>query len=88
MKAFTVDRIEDGRWMVLEAESGEMISVPAAWGPEEVAEGDVLRAKVTRHARAATVAFVMDEEAARGRRQELEKKRRRLRRGPGGDLRL
>jgi hypothetical protein len=87
MTRYIIDRFEDGRWAVLEAE-GSRITVPREWLPAAVREGDVL--KVTRHDEAgvSTVRFGIDPADRDARLGEVRRLRDLIPSGAKGDIAL
>lgn len=89
---WTVDRLEDEGRVVLETDAGATLDLPAAWLPDAIREGDVLRVEVRRdeeeapYARA--VRFVRDEAETERRRRAAVRLRESLPSGPEGDLDL
>ena len=87
---YVIDRIEDGRHVVLEPAtgSGPGLVLPRDWLPDSAREGDVLT--VTREADAvrARVEFQLDAEARTDRERHLKALRDELPGAPEGDLQL
>jgi Protein of unknown function (DUF3006) len=86
---YTIDRFEADEWAVLEDEGARTFTVPRAWLPSGVREGDVLKQSSTaKGASAKAVRFELDPSA---REEQLAKARARrdaLPRGPKGDVSL
>ena len=89
MARYTIDRIEDGDWAVLQDERARTFTVPRHWLPESARESDVLRS--TEQADGASASVVRLELDLAVRDERLTKARDRLDalpRGPKGDVSL
>lgn len=85
-EAYTVDRVVDGKWAVLEPTGeGRALWLPRVWLPEEASEGDIVTAETEDEGR---VQFRVDAEATEERRERLRELRDEISRGPSGDLEL
>lgn len=91
---WTLDRVEDGRWAVLEAADGSSVRVPRVWLPRAVREGHVLRLELGSEdelgedAHASELRFAVDEVETQQRMEATDELRDRLPEGPEGDLDL
>ena len=89
MERYTIDRIEDGAWAVLEGPDRRTFDIPVAWLPAGAREGDVLR--VTAEASVPSTRMLrleLDPEARKERLEEVRRRRENLPRGPKGDISL
>ncbi len=86
---YSVDRIEDGGWVVLEDGDARTFTVPRSWLPAEVREGDVVSVSPEEDvAGVRCVRFVIDPAARQERLLEAQRRRDRLPKGPKGDVSL
>lgn len=85
---YTIDRIEDDTWAVLEDADGMLLELPVGWLPADAREGDRLMVAVDTEADTATLSIRRDEEATAQRRKDLQRRRNRLREDSGGDITL
>ena len=86
---YGVDRIEDGSWVVLEDGDARTFTVPRAWLPADVREGDVVSVSPEEDGDGVLcVRFVIDPAARQERLQEAQRRRDRLPKGPKGDVSL
>jgi len=88
MGTFTIDRFE-GDWAVLEAAEAHTLRVPRSWLPKDAREGAVLQVVVAPESPgASSVSFGLDPTTEERRRQDAQRLRDSLRKGPKGDLAL
>jgi len=86
---YTIDRLEDREWAVLEDERAQTFRIPRQWLPKEAREGDVLSAADERSADGAqSVQFELDPTTRDERLAETRRLRDQLPRGPKGDISL
>jgi hypothetical protein len=89
---YVVDRIEDGRWIVLEDPDGHVFQLPRRWFTGRLREGDVVRVTTEEAAGEGNggtrLVLQLDEEERRRRAAGIAELRARLPRGPEGDIRL
>jgi hypothetical protein len=85
---YTIDRFDGPDWVVLENDAGKTFSVPRTWLPLGAKEGDVIRLDLTDATHGSELRFTLDAEATAKRQREAAELRRRLPRGPKGDLSL
>lgn len=88
MSHYTIDRFEDGAWVVLEDEQSAIIRVPMSWIPKGAHEGDVLTGSVSESAGGERIPLEIDPVATEERRARAKGLRDGLRRGPKGDISL
>jgi hypothetical protein len=89
MEHYAIDRFEDPGRAVLEDGDGQTFSIPRAWLPEEIREGDVIR--VVEHSAGSgirRVDFTLDPAAREERIARARSLRDTLPHGPKGDLKL
>jgi hypothetical protein len=84
-----LDRLEDPL-AVLESASGDLrLTLPRAWLPRGIREGDVLRLQRSAADGESQVAFCRDEAETERRRQAIRERAARLRKAdPGGNIQL
>jgi hypothetical protein len=83
---YVLDRIEDGRWALLEPEDGgPHLHTPREWLPSTAAEGDLIVAEAPGDG---SVRFRVDPEGTAARASRVRELREQLRRGPEGDIAL
>lgn len=86
---YTVDRLEDGDWAVLEGEAGQVFNCPLAWLPPGIRAGDVLELIKLEGNRSSLLVIRFDEEAKEAQLQESERLLQRLKkRTLPGDVEL
>ena len=85
---YTIDRFEGDDWAVLEDEAARTFTVPRHWLPATVQEGEVLEISLHTDAEAHILRVVVDAQGRDERLAEATRRRRRLPRGPRGDLSL
>lgn len=89
MDHYTIDRIEDTEWAVLEDEPGYTFTVPYSWLPAGAAEGDVVAVRRTVEEPEKLLLTLQLDPAARAERlKHAQTRRAQLPRGPQGDLTL
>ena len=88
MPRYTIDRFEGDDWAVLEDEDACTFNVPRWWLPPEALEGDVLHISPQAGTDTHALRVVVDAHGRDERRAEAIRRRRRLPRGPRGDLSL
>jgi hypothetical protein len=85
---YTIDRLENGEWAVLEDEQGRTFTVPRAWLPGGVREGDIIAVSDAPGGDARLLRFVIDQHERDERLAEARRRRAQLPRGPKGDVSL
>lgn len=89
MTRYTLDRVENGDWAVLEDEQAVTFRVPRAWLPAGAREGDVLTMSTeAAESGTAVLRFVLDAAARAEQLEQARQLREKLPRGPKGDLSL
>lgn len=85
-----LDRFEDNDQAVLELAVGLTMTVPRAWLPSNVQEGDVMRMRVTgsESGERSLLSFHIDAHETAERREAATNLRNSLPKGPEGDLEL
>ncbi len=83
---YTIDRLKDGGWAVLEDSAGLVFDVPAHWLPENAKGGDVLL--VDHGNDGGSLTFIVDQETTRQRLARAGELLRNRAKGPSGDLEL
>jgi hypothetical protein len=85
-RRFVIDRLEDDGWAVLEAEgSTRSFTIPRAWLPASVREGDVILVELPADG---TLKMTVDGEETTRVRERMRSLRDSLPRGPSGDIEL
>ena len=87
MTRYTIDRLEDDEWAVLEGE-GPRLTVPRGWLPAHAREGDVLKVTEADESGVRVVRFELDPAARDAHLEEARRLRDRIPRGPKGDISL
>lgn len=85
---YTIDRLEDNGWTVLEREDGLTFNVPSDWLPDEAQDGHVLTLEADTESKESRLRFVIDEEASARRREDAKARWEGLPKGPEGDIEL
>lgn len=88
MARYTIDRLEDSGWAVLEDEHARTFNVPRKWLPPETREGDVLDISEQPSTDSHLLRFRLDTAGREERLAEAAKRREALPRGPKGDIKL
>lgn len=85
---YTIDRLEDNGWAVLEREDGLTFNVPSDWLPDEAQDGHVLTLESSAEAKVSTLNFAIDADATAWRREKAQGLRSSLPEAPEGDIEL
>jgi len=85
---YTVDRIEEGGWAVLEGPEGAMLELPSDWLPPDAGEGSRLLVSTEGEGDERRVLLTHDPEETETRRSTLQDRRDRMRGRDPGDLTL
>ena len=86
---YTIDRFEDGDWVVLEDPRARTFTIPRAWLPSTAREGDVVRCVLLDDAAGSrSVLFELDSAARAEQLARARELRDQLPRGPKGDVSL
>jgi hypothetical protein len=86
---YAIDRLDGPDWVVLEDGTGRTFQVPRAWLPADAREGDVIRVQGDDTSPSAIgLSATIDADATAHRAGEASDRRRRLKRGPEGDISL
>ncbi len=90
---YTVDRIEDGEWIVLEGAGGRSFSVPRSWLPTEAKEGDSVQVRMVEDSpaeggRKRHLVLTVAPGGRDGREGDVRRLRDQLEAGPAGDISL
>lgn len=89
MPRYTIDRFESDEWVVLEDDRAQTFRIPRQWVPAGAREGDVLNASgEPADAAVRSLRFEVDAAARQQRRDEADRLRDQLPRGPKGDISL
>ena len=89
MQRYTVDRLEDQDWAVLEDEHSRTLTIPIAWLPAGVREGDVIAVTDDGGGPGARILrFELDPAGKDERLEQARALRNALGRGPEGDVAL
>ena len=88
MPHYTIDRLENGDWAVLEDEHARTFNVPRSWLPADAREGDVVTVSEVPATDARLLRFALDLYGREERLKQARELRERLPRGPKGDLSL
>ena len=89
MERYTIDRIEEQAWAVLEAEPGQTFAIPLSWLPARAAEGDVVAVwRKAEEPEMLLLTLKIDPAARAQRLKQAQAQHARLPRGPQGDLAL
>ena len=95
--SYVVDRLEDADLVILEDEQGRSLTVPRAWLPNELGEGDVVVVEqqelISEDEAGFTTSYrgldvYVDHAATQARRERADDLRNSLPKGPEGDLSL
>lgn len=89
MSRYTIDRFEGADWAILEDEQARVFNVPRQWLPPGTHEGDVVQvSKNTTEATMWSLRFEIDSASRNAQLVNARELRKRLLRGPKGDVSL